>query len=71
MRQFPPHFERALSGFGVPAGALRTARAGLLHAAEANLLLTRTFEAPALSAAPLSIFERAGRILSGPAARVW
>src|SRR3712207_5327598 len=44
------------------AGTLRPAIAGLPHAADANKsLLTRTFEARALSAAPLSIFERAGR----------
>src|SRR5687768_15595670 len=63
MRHFSPHRLRPLTGLGVAAGTSRPAmRAGLPRAAEAQIFIsTRTYPARARTAAPSSIFERAGR----------
>src|SRR5687767_8199800 len=62
MRYSSPLKTRPRKGSGVAAGTLRTAPgAALPQAAEAHIISTRTFEARAQSAAPSSIFERAGR----------
>src|SRR5688500_7920854 len=62
MRHFTPHRLRPLKGSGAELGPRTAMNAGLPRAAEANFFIsTRTFPARARTAAPSSIFERAGR----------
>src|SRR5687768_10845108 len=72
MWHFLPGLTRRLFGEGWISGSVRPALiAGAPQAANANILLTRTFDARRMTAAQPSIFERARFLFSGAGEGAW